>query len=278
MNNLQSLYERPRPRTVEASEAGAPVAVERHVGPFADGSGVVVKKTSDDMFGPNGIGFASSPWMKLVSWLARNGISDQTGSRPNETIVKNCGLGWGQGAYSSHVFQPSENADAAALERLISSFQRLALALEGHPDRITARVAAAWVNNKPPEPYSTHEGLREARTWTERAASRFRAHIQWQSLVTLCGHVDQGGRRVLTRPLLTRFFAGEGRFFAEFVERRRKLLSGELQAGAAVGLLENVDGGIDRVATDEYWRQNKSSLRLILGILWHMAVRTGRDA
>jgi hypothetical protein len=275
MTSVQPLYERPRSQAVETHETIVPVAVERHVGPFADGSGVVIKKTSDDLFGPDGIGFASSPFMKLVSWLARNGISDQTGSRPNETIVKNCGLGWGQGAYSSHVFQPNANADAANLERLISNFQRLALTLEGHPDRITPRVAAAWVNNQPVQPYSTHKGLREARTWRERQASRFRAHIQWQSLVTLCGHVDGDGRRVLTRSLLTRFFKGEGRFFAEFVERRRQLRAGELPAGAAVGLLENVEDGIDRVKTDGYWRRNKSSLRLILGIAWHMVVRTG---
>jgi hypothetical protein len=274
MNNVQPLYERPRPQSTETVGAAAP-AGERHVGPFADGSGVVVKKTSDDMFGPNGIGFASSPFMTLVSWLARSGISEQTGSRPNETIVKNCGLGWGQGAYSSHVFQPSESADTAALDRLISNFQRLALTLEGQPDRITARVAAAWVNNQPAEPYSTHKGLREARTFSERVASRFRAHIQWQSLVTLCGHVDHDGRRVLTRSLLTRFFAGEGRFFAEFVERRRKLRTGELPAGTAVGLLQSVEEGMDRVATDEYWRRDKSSLRLILAIAWHMLVRTG---
>jgi hypothetical protein len=274
MNNVQPLYERPRSQAVETSEAAAP-AVERHVGPFADGTGVVVKKTSDDTFGPNGIGFASSPFMKLVSWLARNGISDQTGSRPNETIVKNCGLGWGQGAYSSHVFQPNANADTKALDALISNFQHLALTLEGHPNRITARVAAAWVNNQPAKPYSTHHGLREARTFRERTASRFRAHIQWQSLVTLCGYVDQDGRQVLTRSLLTRFFAGEGRFFAEFVERRRKLRSGELPAGTPVGLLESVEEGIARVATDEYWRREKSSLRLILAIAWHMVARTG---
>jgi hypothetical protein len=275
MNNVQPFYERPRPQSTETPEVAAPPAVERHVGPFADGAGVVVKKTSDDTFGPNGIGFASSPFMKLVSWLARSGISEQTGSRPNETIVTNCGRGWGQGAYSSHVFQPSANADKAALERLISNFQRLALTLEGQPDRITARVAAAWVNNQPAQPYSTHAGSREARTFRERVASRFRAHIQWQSLITLCGHIDQDGRRVLTRSLLTRFFAGEGRFFAEFVERRRKLRTGELPAGEGVGLLENVDEGIDRAATDEYWRRNKSSLKLILAIAWHMVVRTG---
>jgi hypothetical protein len=260
----------------ETARAEATIgAMERHVGPFADGTGVVVQKTSDAMFGPEGLGFARSPWMRVVSWLARSGISEQTGSRPNETIVKNCALGWGQGAFSSHVFQADDRASAAALERLLAEFHRLAALHEGHPDRITARVAAAFVNTRPAEPYSTVAGMREARTLRERLSSRFRAHIQWQSLVALCGHVDESGRRILTRSLLTRFFNGEGRFFADFVERRQRLLSGELEPGSAVGLLEIVDEGIDRIATDQGYQRDKSSLLVILTIAYHMALSTG---
>src|SRR5580704_17505144 len=81
------------------------VGMENHVGPYGDVRGVVVKAKSDAMFGPDGLGFAGTPWMKLVSWLARSGISEQTGSNPHETVVKSCVRGWGQGAFSSHVFQ-----------------------------------------------------------------------------------------------------------------------------------------------------------------------------
>src|SRR5216683_3167454 len=81
------------------------MGMESHVGPFGNENGVVIKSTSDAMFGPRGLGFWKTCSMRFVSSLASSAISEQTGSKPHETVVKNCVLGWGQGAFSSHVFQ-----------------------------------------------------------------------------------------------------------------------------------------------------------------------------
>ena len=84
--------------------------LERHITPAGNGQGVVTKTSSDAIFGPVGLGFGATVWTTLISWLARNGISQQTGSKPDETDIPNCVLGWGQGAYSSHVFDQTKGA------------------------------------------------------------------------------------------------------------------------------------------------------------------------
>jgi hypothetical protein len=266
------------PLTAERPAARCPfhAGMESHVGPFGDPNGVVVKATSDAMFGPDGLGFAGTPWMILVSWLARTGISEQTGSKPNETIVKSCVLGWGQGAYSSHVFREDGSADLDQLDRLILHLRYLAKEVEGDPTRLTSATVAAFVGAQPAQPYRTVKGPREAGTARERWASRFRGHIQWQSLVALCGHVTTDGTKVVTPKMLKRFFGGEGSFFMDLIDRRRKLLAGELRPGEPTGLLEDVDAGIDRERTDRAYMKTKSALWVVLKILYYMAIGKGK--
>lgn len=249
--------------------------MESHVGPFADGSGVIVMRTSDALFGPDGLGFSRTPWMLLVSWLARSGISEQTSSRPNETNVEGCVLGWGQGAFSSHVFQAHGGVDEAQLDRLIARLRHLARAVEGTPERITGATVAAYVGSRPPQPFRTFDGIREAKGMRERLSARFRGHIQWQSLVTLCGVVTRDGQKVVTEPLLRSFLAGEPWFFSSLVDRRRRLLAGQASPGERVGLLAQVGDEVDPVATDRALMKNKSSLWLVVKIACYMATRKG---
>lgn len=249
--------------------------MESHTGPYGDERGVIVRRTSDAMFGPEGLGFGRTPWMTLVSWLARQGISEQTGSRPNETIVSNCVLGWGQGAYSSHVFQAGGAIDQVRVEQVIRHLQEIAGKIEGDSRHITSAVAAAYIGAQRPQPYLTVTGVREVTGLRERLSSRFRGHIQWQSLVALCGHVTTDGTKVLTPGLLRMFFASEGSFFVQLVDRRRSLASGALTPGAAVGLLAQVDAGVDRAQTDRAYMHTKSALWVILRILYYMATRKG---
>lgn len=264
-------------RRDESIESGCPfrAGMESHVGPFANDRGVIVEATSDALFGPDGLGFAATPWMRLISWLARSGISEQTGSSPNQTIVENCVLGWGQGAFSSQVFEADGGVDQARLAHLIAYLRGLAAELEGNSDRISARVVAAFVNAQPAQPFRTHTGLRRLRSLRERFWARFRGHIQWQSLVALCGHVDRSGTKVLTPQLLKAFFGSERSFFLAVVERRCALAAGVLPLGAAVGLLADVDGTIDREKTDREYLVHKSGLWLLSKILYRMITRTG---
>jgi hypothetical protein len=229
------------------------------------------------MFGPDGLGFGRTPWMTLVSWLARSGISEQTGSQPNETIVGNCVLGWGQGAFSSHVFQAGGTIDQSRVDHLIEHLHDIAEQIEGDPDRFTHAVAGAFIGAQRPQPYLTVTGVREVRGIRERLGSRFRGHIQWQSLVTLCGQVTTDGTKVITPGLLRLFFAGEGSFFLQLIERRRALASGTLAPGAPVGLLAQVDAGIDRHKTDEAYMRTKSALWVVVRILFYMLTRKGSD-
>lgn len=249
--------------------------MESHVGPFGDVNGIIVKRTSDAMFGSDGLGFAGTPWMTLVSWLARNGISEQTGSNPDETSVKGCVLGWGQGAYSSHVFRKDGSADRERLERVIGHLRSIAEKVEGDPSRITSATVAAFIGAQLAQPFLTVSGVRTVEGPRERWGARFRGHIQWQSLVALCGQVTHDGTKVLTASFLRSFFAGEGSFFMSLLERRRMLLRGQLRPGEPVGLLENVEEGIDREKTDRAYMKNKSALWVVLKILYYMATRKG---
>ena len=246
-----------------------------HVGPYGDANGVIVKSTSDAMFGPDGLGFANTPWTTLISWLARNGISEQTGSKADETIAENCVLGWGQGAYSSRVFAGDGSCDQAQLQRLTTYLSGLAQRLQGDPTRINSVTVAAFIEAQRPQPYRTFNGVREVRGLRERLSSRFRGHIQWQSFVALCGYVNSRGEKVITPSLLRRFFGGESSFFADLVARRRQLGRGEIRPGEALGFFGEVESGIDREETDRAYTQRKSGLWVVLKILFYMVTRKG---
>ena len=251
--------------------------MEGHAGPYGNADGIIVQETSDRVFGPEGLGFAGTPWRTLISWLARNGISGQTASRPNETIVKNCVAGWGQGAFSSRVFlvDGSGGWDDAQLERLIKHLGEIALTLEGDATRLNSATAAAFIGSQKPKPYQTFDGIKEAQGFVAKAGARFRGHIQWQSFVALCGYVNTKGERVLTPSLLRRFFAGESSFFTQMLAHRQKLCRGEIQPGAADGFLDGAEAHIDRVATDRAYIKTKSGLWLILKIAFYMITRKG---
>lgn len=227
-----------------------------HAGPYANAEGIIVQETSDKMFGPEGLGFAGTPWTTLISWLARNGISRQTASQPNETVVKNCVAGWGQGAFSSRVFlaDGSGGWDDAQLERLINHLGEIARTLEGDATRINSAAAAAFIGSQDPKPYQTFNGIQEARGFVAKAEARFRGHIQWQSLVA---------------------FAGETSFFTQMLEHRQKLCRGEIQPGAPDVFLDSAETHIDRAATDRAYIKTKSGLWLILKITFYMITRKG---
>ena len=248
-----------------------------HAGPYANAEGIIVQETSDKMFGPEGLGFAGTPWTTLISWLARNGISRQTASQPNETVVKNCVAGWGQGAFSSRVFLADGTGgwDDAQLEQLIQHLGEIARTLDGDATRINSATAAAFIGSQNPKPYQTFNGTQEARGFVAKAEARFRGHIQWQSLVALCGYVNTKGERVLTPSLLKKFFAGETSFFTQMLEHRQKLCRGEIQPGAADGFLDGAETYIDRAATDRTYIKAKSGLWLILKIAFYMITRKG---
>jgi hypothetical protein len=261
----------------KASKCPFHVGMDSHVGPYAGPDGVIVQQTSDAMFGPEGLGFAGTFWMTLVSWLARNGISEQTGSRPNETIAKNCVAGWGQGAFSSRVFLADGTGgwDDAQLVRLIEHLGGIAQKLEGDATRVNSATVAAFVGSQEPRPYQTYTGIREVHGFVAENESRFRGHIQWQAFVALCGYVNTKGERVVTPSLLNRFFAGETSFFLQLVEHRRELREGEIQPGALGGFLGEVEPYIDREATDRAYMAKKSGLWLVLKIAYYMVTRKG---
>lgn len=251
--------------------------MEGHAGPYGNAAGVIVQETSDKMFGPQGLGFSGTPWMTLISWLARNGISAQTASKPNETIVKNCVAGWGQGAFSSRVFlaDGSGGWDDAQLERLITHFGEIAQSMEGDATRINSGALGAFIGSQYPKPYQTFEGIKEAQGFVAKAGARFRGHIQWQSIVALCGYMNTKGERVLTPSLLRKFFAGESSFFAQMLEHRQKLCRGDIQPGAADGFLDAAEPYIDRAATDRAYIKTKSGLWVILKIAFYTITRRG---
>jgi hypothetical protein len=75
--------------------------LERHIVPAGNNDRIVTKPTSDLFFGPSGLGFKGGFFTRVISWLARNEIQEQTGSCLDETSIEGCVKGWGQGSYSS---------------------------------------------------------------------------------------------------------------------------------------------------------------------------------
>jgi hypothetical protein len=235
----------------------------------------VTKLTSDLFFGASGLGFKDGLLVKLISWLARNGIQEQTGSRPDETDIEGCVKGWGQGPFSSRVFDSRKGIDEDQLERLIQHLHGIASKLNVKNGRFTDRVLAAFVGSQEAEVYSTRTGPRRVQSFRERLGARFRGHIQWQALCTLCGHVDHEGVKHVTPELLNTFFKSEQPFFDRVVDRRRRLRTGELQLGDRSGLLQEVPEHIDLKETDREYQRDKSGLGLLFKIALFMLCRTG---
>lgn len=226
-------------------------------------------------FGPSGLGFTDGFFAKLISLLARNGIQEQTGSRPDETNIENCVKGWGQGPFSSRVFDSQKGIDEDQLERLIQHLHGIASKLNVKNGRFTDRVLAAFVGSQAAEVYSTWTGPRRVCSLHERLGARFRGHIQWQSLCALCGQVDHDGVKQVTPELLHTFFKSEQPFFQLVIDRRRRLRTGELQVGDRSGLLQQVPAHIDVKETDREYHRDKSGLGLIVKIVLFMLRRTG---
>ncbi len=253
--------------------------MERHVWPAGNEEAIVTKTSSDTIFGPKGLGFGNTFWTTIVSWLARNGIQEQTGSNPDETNIANCVKGWGQGPYSSRVFNAESGIDEVQLDRLISHLQGISAEFGVPEQRITDDVLAAFVSTQAPKPYSTWDGTREAKSLRDRVGARFRGHIQWQAFVTLCGQIDRNGVKHVTPELLRTFFNSEEPFFQRVADRRQRLREGALSPGDPSGILADVPSHINLEATDLGYKKNKSGLWLILKIsrymLFHRLSRLG---
>lgn len=293
--DFQAFIKRTQPSTIEgptwragastlkdAVVEGAPhgsysirAGLERHIVPAGNSDRIVTKRTSDLFFGPSGLGFKAGFFGRLISWLARNGIQEQTGSRLDETDIEGCVKGWGQGPFSSRVFDPQKGVDEDQLERLIQHLDDIAKKMHVKPERYTDKVLAAFVASQDAEPYSSQTGPRTVRSLRERLGARFRGHIQWQSLCALCGQVDHDGVKHVTPALLRMFFTSEQPFFQVVVDRRQRLRTGELQVGERSGLLQDVPDHIDCKETDQEYQRDKSGIGLIVKIVRFMLCRTG---
>lgn len=246
--------------------------LERHVWPSSDGNGIVTKESSDNIFGPKGLGLSGGVWATLLSFLARTGITKQTGSKAGETNVEACVKGWGQGACSSRVLNVTLGVDEIQLERLIKHLQGIALELKVPNNRITDKVLAVFISTQELEPYSTSDGISRATTISEKFAARFRGHIQWQGFDTLCGQIDSDGVKQCSPELIRDFFNSEQPFFKRIVDRRRELREGTLTPGEGNGVLAHCPKYIDRRSTDLEYKKNKSGLWLLLKIARYMII------
>ena len=254
------------------SEQSCPLhaGLERHIWPASDRKGIVTKTSSDAIFGPDGLGLSAGIWSRLLSFLARTGIQEQTGSKPDETDVSACVKGWGQGAFSSRVFDAEKGVDQARLDHFVTHLQAMAQEFGTPNHRITAKVLAAFISSQDPEPYSTWNGIRTVKTMRDRLAAIFRGHVQWQGFDTLCGQIDLDGVKHVTPELIRTFFNSEEPFFEQIINRRDSLRNGTLAPGDKTGVLADVPAHIDLVATDAEYLRNKSGLWLILKIATYM--------
>lgn len=244
--------------------------LERHVWPAGDGQGIVTKKSSDKIFGPNGLGLGNTFWTTILSYLARTGIQEQTGSNKGETNIENCVKGWGQGAYSSRIFDVDKGVDQQQLDEFIEHLTKIAAEYRTPDGRFTDKVLGSFIATQIAEPYSTINGIREAKTRGERFTAVFRGHVQWLGFVTLCGQVDKNGVVHVTPELLKLFFNSGQPFFERLSDRRRQLKEGGLTVGDPSGLLADAPEHIDLKATDVRYKKNKSGLWLILKIARYM--------
>ena len=260
----------PQSTDATASPPQLGAGLERHVWPSGNGHGIVTKTSSDAIFGPEGLGLAGSIWMKTLSFLARIGIQEQTGSKPGETDIAACVKGWGQGSCSSRVFNVELAVDEEQLARFLAHLEGIAKELGVPNQRITDRVLGSFIATQDLEPYSTFEGIRPVKTARDRFAARFRGHVQWQGFDTLCGQIDHDGVKHVTPELIRDFFNSEEPFFQRIVERRHGLRDGTLQAGDKSGVLVDAPAHIDLEATDREYKKNKSGLWVILKIARYM--------
>ncbi len=243
------------------------VGLLQHLLPTGNGKGVVTQISSDFIFGPEGLGLASSIWMKILSFLARTGIQEQTGSKSGETDIDACVKGWGQGACSSRVFDVKKGVDEMQLVRLVTHLEGIAKELGIPNQRITDKVLAVFVSTQDIEPYSTWNGIRTAQSVRDRFNARFRGHVQWQGFHTLCGQMDYNGIKHVTPELLRTFFTSEEPFFQTLIERRSRLRDGTLVAGDKSGILADAPEYVDLTTTDQEYIKNKSGLWVILKII-----------
>ena len=260
----------PQGEDATASPPPLNAGLERHVWPSGNGHGIVTKTSSDAIFGPEGLGLTGTMWMTTLSFLARTGIQEQTGSKPGETDIAACVKGWGQGSCSSRVFNVELAVDEDQLARFIAHLEGIAKELGVPNQRITDRVLGSFVATQALEPYSTFEGVRAAKSAREKFAARFRGHVQWQGFDTLCGQIDQDGVKHVTPELIRDFFNSEEPFLQRIVDRRRDLRDGTLRPGDKSGVLADAPAHIDLVATDREYKKNKSGLLVILKIARYM--------
>lgn len=244
--------------------------LEKHVWPAGNGKGTVTKQSSDHIFGPQGLGLGNTFWTTLLSFLARTGIQEQTGSDKGETDIQSCVKGWGQGAYSSRVFDEKKGVDQHQLELFIDHLHEIARELNTPNTRITDKVLGSFIATQQAEPYSTFTGIREATSARDRLSGIFRGHVQWQGFVTLCGQIDKDGVKHVTPELIKTFFNCSHPFFETVIDRRKQLREGTLKPGDPSGLLRDAPAHIDLTATDLHYQKNKSGLFIIIKIASYM--------
>lgn len=249
------------------------LGLERHLVPAGNDDRIVTRSTSDHIFGPHGLGLGATPVSKFLSYLARVGIQEQTGSQSGETSIENCVAGWGQGPYSSRVFSVETGIDADRLELLIARFEAIAEELGVPDNRITAKVLGVFTETQRARPYSTVDGMREAKGFLARAGARFRGHVQWQGFVDLCGQIDSNGVKHVSPELLRAFFGGEAPFFERVMDHRDQLIDGTIAAGESSKLLADAPAYVDRVATDQEYMKRKSGSRIIVKMVAYMIRR-----
>lgn len=254
----------------DTTEYPLTVGLQQHVLPSGNGKGVVTKTSSDLIFGPEGLGLANNIWMKILSFLARTGIQEQTGSKSGETDIDACVKGWGQGACSSRVFDVKKGVDETQLARLVTHLEGIAKELGIPNQRITDKVLAVFISTQDLEPYSTWNGIRTVQSVSDRFTARFRGHVQWQGFHTLCGQMDHNGVKHVTPELLRAFFTSEEPFFQMMIERRSRLRDGTLSAGDKSGILADAPEYVDLTTTDHEYNKNKSGLWVTLKIIFYM--------
>ena len=85
--------------------------------------------------------------------------------------------------------------------------------------------------------------------------------------------MDHDGIRHVSPELIREFFNSEEPFFDRFVDRRRRLISGELAPGDSSGILAEAPDYVDLKKTDLRYKKRKSGLWMILKIIRYMVLQ-----